>query len=136
MFRFCTALLLVSSGAVASAQEYVNGYTYIAPSYYLTPPVVTYPSIDVFPPYYLAQPVAVRPPYWVPQPIPMATYPVPTAGVVSYPVVPAPAYYRGRVKSSPREVEYTVRGPYGQREKMEVEFNRYGGVKEIEYRRR
>ncbi len=136
MFRMLAVMLFAVSGAVASAQEYVNGYTYVAPSYYLTPPVVTYPSIDVFPPYYLAQPVAVRPPYWVPQPIPLATYAMPAPSVVAYPVAPAPAYYRERVKYSPREIEYTLRGPYGQRERVEVEFNRYGGVKEIEYRRR
>lgn len=138
MLRILIGLLVVSSGTTALAQEYVNGYTYVAPSYYLTPPVVTYPSVDVFPPYYLAQPVAVRPPYWVPQPIPAATYVVPTPGVVTYPVVPAPTYYKERVKYSPREIEYTLKGygPYGGRQRLEVEFNRYGGIKEIEYHRR
>lgn len=136
MLRIFTAMLIVGSGAAASAQDYVNGYTYVAPRYYLTPPVVTYPSVDVFPPYYLAQPVEVRPPYWVPQPLPVASYPVPAPSVVSYPIVPAPTYFRERVKYSPREIEYTIRGPYGQREKVEIEFNRYGGVKEVEYRRR
>ena len=134
MIRTFVVLLILGTSAVASAQEYVNGYTYVAPSYYLTPPVVTYPSIDVFPPYYMAQPVAVRPPYWVPQPIPAASYLVPTASVVPYPVAPAPLYYRERVKYSPREIEYTLRDPYGRREKVEIEFNRRGI--EIEYKRR
>lgn len=139
MSRLLMAMMICGATTAASAQEYVNGYTYVAPSYYLTPPVVTYPSVNVFPPYYMAQPVAVRPPYWVPQPIPAATYAVPTyavptANVMTYPVVPAPTYYQDRVKYRPREIEYTLRGPYGQKEKVEIEYHRRGI--EVEYKRR
>lgn len=122
------ALLLLSMTVTASAQEYVNGYTYVAPSYYLTPPVVTSAPGYVAAPYYIAQPA----PAYVVQPAP--AYVVHSAP--AFIGGPAPVAYRGRVRSTPREVEYTLRGPGGHRQKLEIEYNRWGGIKEVEYRRR
>lgn len=129
------ALFLLSMTVTASAQEYVNGYTYVAPSYYLTPPVVTSAPGYVAAPYYVAQPVQA----YVVQPAPVyVAQPAPAYVVQSAPafLAPAPVAYRGRVRSTPREVEYTLRGPGGQRQKLEIEYNRWGGIKEVEYRRR
>lgn len=122
------AVLMLGMSVTASAQEYVNGYTYVAPSYYLTPPVVTNAPVYVTAPYYIAQPA----PVYVSQPAP--AYVVQSAP--AYIAAPAPGVYRGRVRSTPREVEYTLRGPGGHRQKLEIEYNRWGGIKEVEYRRR
>lgn len=34
-------MLVLGMTCSLAAQEYVNGYTYVAPSYYLSPPIVT-----------------------------------------------------------------------------------------------
>ncbi|HET6424429.1 MAG TPA: hypothetical protein VFG20_12140 [Planctomycetaceae bacterium] len=114
--RLALMLLVLGAGMTASAQEYVNGYTYVAPSYYLTPPVVTYSQGYVGAPYYAAQPA---PGFVAPGPV----------------VGPAPIVYRGRVRPSQREVEYRFRGIDGRRHKVEVEYDRYGRVKDVDYRR-
>lgn len=140
MSRILAAMMVTAwSAGAAFGQEYINGYTYVAPSYYLAPPVITYTS--PFPPLvvYAPPPVVVAPrPVLVPPPVVYANV---TPVVASTPVVttyPAPVpVYRERLKTSRREVEYTAKGynPYtGRKEKVEVEWNRRGV--EIEAKRR
>lgn len=121
-------VVVVSAGvlpATASAGEIVNGYTYVAPSYYLTPPVIVSGSVYV-------APVPVRPAFVVP-----LTVQEPFAAPYVFRAPPA-ATYRDRVTVRPREIEYNARayGPYGERQRThyEVEWNRRGV--EIEYRTR
>jgi hypothetical protein len=114
MIRSLALILVLGIAATASPQEYANGYTYVAPSYYLTPPVVTYPPAYVGGPYYSAQPYVVQ------QPV----YPVPYS-----------VRYRDRVRTSPREVEYRFRGPDGRRQRLEVEYDRWGRVKDVDFHR-
>jgi hypothetical protein len=114
--RFALTLLVLGFAATASAQEYVNGYTYVAPSYYLTPPVVTTAPGYVAAPYYIAQ---QSPAYVIPGPV----------------VAPAPIVYRGRVRSGDREINYRFRGPDGRRHRVEVEYDRWGRVKDVDFHR-
>lgn len=118
MIRSLTLMLLLGAGVTASAQEYVNGYTYVAPSYYLTPPVVSPAPVYVGGPYYIAQPYVLQRPI----------YPVQSVAPLAVP-------YGARVRTSPREVEYRFRGPDGRRQKIEVEYDRWGRVKDVDFRR-
>lgn len=125
------AMLTVGLAGPLAAQEYVNGYTYVAPSYYLSPPIVTAgppysAGVDVYGPTFAPayQPVQVYQPAPVYQPLrytvlPGRTYSSGYAGGV---------YYRERFKSSPRELEYTLRtyGPNGRIQKTEIEWDRRG----------
>ncbi|MDX1967723.1 MAG: hypothetical protein SFV23_11175 [Planctomycetaceae bacterium] len=125
VFRWVVAVSAGVVPATASAGEIVNGYTYVAPSYYLTPPVIVSGSVYV-------APVPVRPRLVIP-----VTAPEPFATPYVYHAPPA-STYRDRVTVRPREIEYNARsyGPYGERRRThyEVEWNRRGV--EIEYRSR
>ncbi len=124
-------MLVLGMTCSLAAQEYVNGYTYVAPSYYLSPPIVT-----AGPPYVAG--VDVYGPTFAPAFQPVQVYqPAPVYQSVPFTVLPAPAYYdapvggvyyRERLKTSPREVEYTLKtyGPHGRIQKTEIEWNRRG----------
>ncbi len=103
----------------------MNGYTNVAPSYYLTPPVVDECAG------YVAALINCQPaPAYLVQPAP------------AYVVHSAPGLHRWPRTSGlswpsaqhTTEVEYTLRGPGGHRQKLEIEYNRWGGIKEVEYR--
>jgi hypothetical protein len=85
--------VLALTAAPAFSQEYVNGYTYVAPSYYLSPPVVT-----VYEP--VVPLVAVRPAPVVITPRPMVVGPP----VIGY--APPPVVVRERVRVRPSGVVY------------------------------
>lgn len=125
VFRWVVVVSVGVLPAIGAAGEIVNGYTYVAPSYYLTPPVIVSGSVYVVP-------VPVRPAFVVP-----LTAQQPFATPYVYRVPPA-STYRDRVTVRPREIEYNARsyGPYGERRRThyEVEWNRRGV--EIEYRSR
>jgi len=140
MWRSVTTAVLAflwSAGSVL-ADGFVNGYTYVAPSYYLTPPVLTVPPPVVLgpSPVMLARPVYA--PVVVMEPAFLHTTVVPYDPVWNYPpaAVVAPAgVYRERVHASPREVEYKVKAPNGRTVySYEVESRPYGGVVRERYR--
>ena len=138
-----TAIALLSIVAQSSAGEpIVNGYTYVAPSYYLTPPVIE--SVPYWPAPAAGGPVVVAP--VVP---PHGALLVPSPGVAVYepaflhtdvvpydPVWPYAymglpgGYYRERLHVRPREVEYSLK-TYGAMgvprvQKYEVEYGKRG----------
>lgn len=81
-----------------------NGYTYVAPSYYLTPPVVAVP-VSPYPP----QVVTVYEPAF------LHTTVVPYDPVWPYAYMGLPGtYYRERVKVRPHRVDYRLK-TYGPR---------------------
>lgn len=122
------AVCLLTTSPVA-AEEIVNGYTYVAPSYYLTPPVVVTgplpPPVVVYPP----APITVYEPAF------LHTTVVPYDPVWPYAYMNMPgAYYRERVTVRPRGVDYRVRtyggaGPV-RGVRTEIEYRPYG----VEYK--
>jgi len=117
MLRMVLVLALPACcAAVAPADDVVNGYTYVAPSYYLTPPVIVAPPPVVFGP----APVLLARPVYAPvvtmEPAFLHTSVMPYDPVWPYAYAGIPgAYYTERVRTSPREVEYKVKtyGPAG-----------------------
>ncbi len=111
----------------SDAGEYVNGYTYAPPSYYLTPPVVVTgpyfppPMVTVYEPAFLHTTVVPYDPVW------------PNA----YMHLPG-TYYRERVSVRPREVEYRLKtyNPRGVNRSLryEVEYDRRGMEVEMRVR--
>lgn len=97
--------LLMAPATFASDRDLPpNGYTYVAPSYYLTPPV-------------MAVPVAPYPPpvVMVYEPAFLHTTVVPYDPVWPYAYVGLPGmYYRERVTVRPHRIDYRLRS-YGPR---------------------
>ncbi|HUQ70789.1 MAG TPA: hypothetical protein VM165_14765 [Planctomycetaceae bacterium] len=119
------ALLCVAHTASAGEFKY-PGYTYVAPSYYLTPPVYYAP----FAPPPFAAPVQVYAPSRVVgssviahEPAFLHTTVVPYDPVWNYGGVLPGTAYRERASARPRDYEYTLKtfGPPGQRYRYKVE---------------
>lgn len=124
-------------GGSIDAQEYVNGYTYVAPSYYLSPPVITagppyVAAVDAygptFAPAYQPVPVYQSVPLYHPVPVYQAPAYLPAPVPVYHGVPVGGVYVRERWKASPRELEYTLKtyGPHGRIQKTEIEWDRRG----------
>jgi hypothetical protein len=131
-----TAGLCLATTASAGDIKY-PGYTYVAPSYYLSPPVYYVP----FAPPPFAAPVqvyapsrVVAPPVVVAEPAFLHTTVMPYDPVWNYGGALPGTAYRQRVSVRPREVEYTYRtyGPPGTRSRTRVEVE----PDEIEVRQR
>lgn len=109
------AALAVAGAADASADHKARGYTFIAPSYYLTPPVVVTPVPVVVAP----APLVVPQPAYAPviyEPAFLHTTVVPYDPVWPYAYMGLPGrYYRERIDVDRGEVEYKLKayGPYG-----------------------
>lgn len=124
LLLFCSNLLFV--GTTSAGDIKYPGYTYVAPSYYLTPPVYYAP----FAPPPFAAPVQVYAPSHVAglpvivaEPAFLHTTVMPYDPVWNYGGVLPGTAYRERVSIRPREYEYTLKtfGPPGQRYRYKVE---------------
>jgi hypothetical protein len=133
-----TLVLLAGTAPLASAEGPVNGYTYVAPSYYLTPPVIVAPPPVVYGP----APVMLARPVYAPvvavEPAFLHTTVMPYDPVWPYAYSTLPGtYYKERVNASPREVEYKLKtyGPGGRSVySYEVDAKRNGVVVRERYR--
>ena len=112
--------LLVVMGTLAgsvsagrAAEPFVNGYTYLAPSMYLTPPIVYYDPAMVIPAPYVVRPMNA------PAPVPQVVYGGPAYVVPAAPVYAPPSPGGYAVPSVVRE-----RGRYS-RNGLEYKYRQY-----------
>jgi hypothetical protein len=112
--RFGLAAAMIAVSAVgASADHRVRGYTYIAPSYYLTPPVVAAPVVVAPAPAVVPRPIYAPVVY---EPAFLHTTVVPYDPVWPYAYMGLPGrYYREKIDVDRDEIEYQLKayGPRG-----------------------
>lgn len=94
--------------AVGDDGVFVNGYTYVAPSTYLTPPVVIYDPFFAVPAPTVIAPVGYFPPVVYAEPAFVSQTVVPLNPTWNYPpAVVGPSAYRARARFGRHGMDYT-----------------------------